>query len=315
MKKLFILLAVVGMILTACEKSSGFGGNGDVNGNENEQLGDNSDNIPADKTKAIKFQDENTKLICIQHWDENGDGELSYKEAAAVIDLGTAFKDSSIVAFTELKFFTGLSGITDEAFYCCASLVKATLPEQIATIDYRAFNGCRNLKTIIIPGSVRSIGNYAFRYCPSLTSVTIPNSVTSIGENAFSRCESLTSVTIPDSVTSIGDEAFYGCKSLTSVTIGNSVTTIGESAFHYCSSLTSVTIPDSVTSIGGGAFYDCKSLKSVYCKPITPPTGGSVMFYNNASGRKIYVPRNSVDAYRLAEGWSEYASDIVGYDF
>ena len=39
------------------------------------------------------------------------------------------------------------------------------------------------------------------------------------------------------------------------------------------------------------------------------------MFYNNASGLKIYVPRNSVDAYKSAEYWSDYAANIVGYDF
>jgi hypothetical protein len=39
------------------------------------------------------------------------------------------------------------------------------------------------------------------------------------------------------------------------------------------------------------------------------------MFYNNASGRTIYVPRNSVEAYKSAEYWSKYAEDIVGYDF
>jgi len=39
------------------------------------------------------------------------------------------------------------------------------------------------------------------------------------------------------------------------------------------------------------------------------------LFYNNASGRKIYVPRNSVEAYKAAEYWSDYKSYIVGYDF
>ena len=39
------------------------------------------------------------------------------------------------------------------------------------------------------------------------------------------------------------------------------------------------------------------------------------MFKNNASGRKIYVPAESVDAYKTASGWSNYASAIVGYDF
>ena len=47
----------------------------------------------------------------------------------------------------------------------------------------------------------------------------------------------------------------------------------------------------------------------------TPPTGGSSMFDYNASGRKIYVPRNSVSAYESADYWGEYADAIVGYNF
>ncbi|MBQ5635849.1 MAG: leucine-rich repeat protein, partial [Alistipes sp.] len=90
---------------------------------------------------------------------------------------------------------------------------------------------------------------------------------------------------------------------------------IGNSAFRDCSSLTSVTIPDSVTSIGEYAFYDCDSLKNVYCKPTTPPQGGYSMFYSIASGRKIYVPTASVNAYKSAQYWSNYASYIVGHDF
>ena len=93
------------------------------------------------------------------------------------------------------------------------------------------------------------------------------------------------------------------------------VTTIGHYVFYRCRSLTSVTIPDSVTTIGEGAFYWCNSLTSVYCKAITPPAGGIYMFSDNASGRKIYVPMESVEAYKSASYWSEYADDIVGYNF
>ena len=196
-----------------------------------------------------------------------------------------------------------------------SGLTEYTIPDSVTTIGNYAFYDCDSLTSVTIPDSVTTIGYSAYADCSSLTSVTIPDSVTTIGNYAFEYCSSLTSVTIPDSVTTIGYGAFYGCSSLTSVTIPDSVTTIGYDAFYGCSSLTSVTIPDSVTEIGDSAFAYCDSLTSVYCKAITPPARGYDMFYNNASGRKIYVPMESVEAYKSAQGWSDYADAIVGYEF
>ncbi len=208
-----------------------------------------------------------------------------------------------------------IAHIPAEAFYDCYSLTSVTIPDSVTTIERDAFSGCSSLTSITIPDGVTSIGERAFYGCGSLTSVTIPDSVTTIEHDAFSGCSSLTNVTIPDSVTTIEHDAFSGCSSLTNVTIPDSVTSIGYSAFFGCGCLTSVTIPNSVTSIGGSAFYACSSLTSVYCKPITPPTGYSGMFGNNASGRKIYVPAESVEAYKAENDWSDYADAIVGYDF
>ena len=124
-------------------------------------------------------------------------------------------------------------------------------------------------------------------------------------------------ITFDGPVTSIGEMAFIWCESLTSVIIPNGVTSFGFGAFEECYFLTSVTIPDSVTSIGDEAFYRCESLEEVYCKPTTPPRGASTMFKGSAYNRNliIYVPTASVDAYKSAQYWSNYASYIVGYNF
>ena len=220
--------------------------------------------------------------------------------------------------------YTSLTKIDVDLFCCDAELIGHTWKDGVGTLYFNeditvvrddAFAYCSSLTSITIPDSVTSIGERAFYGCSSLTSITIPDSVTSIGEWAFYGCSSLTSITIPNGVASIGNYTFWDCSSLTSITIPDSVTSIGSYAFYNCSSLTSVTIPDSVTSIGRYAFSYCSSLTSVYCKATTPPTGGDDMFLGNASGRKIYVPTESVDAYKAASGWSTYKNYIVGYDF
>ena len=145
----------------------------------------------------------------------------------------------------------------------------------------------------------------------SLTEVTAEmlQGITSIVDNAFYYCTSLASITIPNSVTSIGDSAFKYCTSLASVTIPNSVTSIGWNSFGSCSSLTSVEIPNSVTKIETNGFYNCQSLASVTVKATTPPTLGAGVFSNN-SNLVIYVPAESVDAYKAATNWSTYADKI-----
>lgn len=144
--------------------------------------------------------------------------------------------------------------------------------------------------------------------------ITFDGKVTKIGYSAFATLHNLTTITIPVSVTIIDAESFADC-GLTAVTIPDGVTDISSYAFYYCQSLTSVTIGKRVNDISQYAFGDCSSLTEVYCKPTTPPTGDRYMFTGNASGRKIYVPTASVSAYKTAEYWSEYADDIVGYDF
>ena len=239
----------------------------------------------------IVFADAVMKELCVNAFDTNGDGELAYREAAAVTDLSQMkLTKKTFKSFDEFQYFTN---------------VKA--------IPYEYFKGI-GIKSIVLPESLKYIRNGAFYGCSSLTSVKIPESVTSIEGSAFYGCSSLTSVTIPESVTSIGGYAFSGCSSLTSVTIPESVTSIRSGAFDGCSSLTSVTIPESVTSIGSFAFFDCSNLTSVYVRGLSPCEWGRDIFLATPL-EVIYVPLGAEESYKTAEGWSEYADIIKGYDF
>ena len=190
-----------------------------------------------------------------------------------------------------------------------------------------------------------TIGEYAFVRCAGLTSVAIPSGVTTIGQGTFSGCTGLTNITvdagnpnyasangvlynkamttlirapgalagqvnIPDGVITIGACAFDECRALTGVTIPDSVTTIGNEAFRRCSSLTSITIPNSVATIGWSVFQSCNALASVTVFAAMPPLGGIAVFDYTHASLQIYVPADSVDAYKAAAGWSEYASAI-----
>ena len=112
------------------------------------------------------------------------------------------------------------------------------------------------------------------------------------------------------SITSIGSNCFAGCTSLTSITLPESVTSLGDSCFAYCSSLTSITLPESVASLGRSCFRYCSYLTLATVLPATPPSLGDSAFSNTHSSLSIKVPSSSVNAYKAATDWSDYASKI-----
>lgn len=217
------------------------------------------------------------------------------------------------------------------------------IPDKVTTIGYEAFSYCTSMTDITLPESLTTIDDLAFCFCAKLTSITIPDNVTTLGKSVFSgwshmesfygkyatsdhRClivdgrlaafapEGLIEFSIPNEVTTIGDNVFFGCKNLTRITIPHGVETIAFQAFRECSGITEITIPESVTTVKEGAFCTCKSLTTVYCKPIVPPALEVNIFSESPIG-VIYVPQASVEAYKSADGWSEYADKIEGYDF
>ena len=122
-------------------------------------------------------------------------------------------------------------------------------------------------------------------------------------------------IVFEDDVTEVGYAAFNGCSKLLTINLSTTVETIGNYTFYNCTNLSHITLPDNITYIGGYAFCGCSNLCEVYCESAIPPTGNNDMFDGNASGRKIYVPMESVEAYKSASYWSDYASSIEGYNF
>ena len=188
------------------------------------------------KNAFIVFADPVVKSICIENWDTDGDGELSYEEAAAVTDIGDVFaQNDQITSFNELQYFTGLRTIGRPTtintgyygFRLCTNLAAVTLPNTLTGIGVAAFHSCRALKSIDIPASVETIGEGAF-YQSGLVSIDLPEGVT-IWDAAFLMTD-ITSLTIPRSTMVIKNSdyafPFSECRSLSSVTLNGPISII-----------------------------------------------------------------------------------------
>ena len=267
--------------------------------------------VVSTETENIVFEDEVMKELCVKAFDTNGDGELSYTEAAAVTDLSKmTLTKKTFKTFNEFQYFTSVKTIPS-SYFSTIGLREITFPKSITTIGSSAFEGCVNLTAVVMNEGVKTINREAFSGCTKMTRVYLPESVTTIGDGAFYKCSSLTSINIPESVTTIGSSTFYGCSSLTSITIPESVTSIGDEAFSLSSSLTSISIPESVTSIGSAAFWGCSSLTSISV-PESVTSIGDRAFSRCSSLTSISIPESVTSVgRRVFYGCSSLTSIII----
>ena len=222
----------------------------------------------------IMFADSNVKALCVQHWDSDGDGELSTEEAAGVTTLGTVFRENrDIATFEELSYFTGLTSINDHAFYK-SSIQKVSFPESVTEIGEYAFSESDISGELRIPGTVKAIRNYAFDNCKMLTGAILEEGVERFGYLSFTG--PISTLSLPSTLAFISSMAVDPY----------------ENAYP-----------------GMGMFVPVGDLY-VYVHSTVPPAINYYAFYYVFGGGHLIVPTGAVKAYKASDAWSQFGEYI-----
>ncbi len=257
----------------------------------------------------ISFVDDTFKSYCVSHYDSNGDGEVSFAEAAAVTSFEnfTAAEKSSIKEVFELPYF--FKGERIPNFEGCTALKQVILPGTLQAIQENAFKGCTGLEVITIPSTVTTIGEGAFEGCTSLTrfdgTYVSADRRYVVRDNhvlAFAPA-GLTETTIPDGVTHINAGVFANNTTIKTINLSAELTTVEARAFKGCTALPIIRFRTQIASIGAEAFMGCSALRSVYSDAVTPPSIGTDAFANCHSSLAAHVTAGNLAAYEAIPAW------------
>lgn len=244
----------------------------------------------------------------------------------------STFGDKSVLEKVVLPSI--LKNIGNNSFYGYTALAEINL-ENVTTMGTAAFYGCTSLSSVIDISNVTILNNSTFENCSSLETVLFSENITSIGNKCFNNCSKLAiDVNLPNLTTLNGSEqhfrnsgilsftaplltevkssSFNSCKGLTYVNIGDKCTTVGGNGFQNCTSLKYVEFGTSIGTFIGSSFRGCTALETFIVKNPTPPSLASDAFASTNSTFIIYVPDESVEAYKGTTNWSTYASRIKG---
>ena len=125
--------------------------------------------------------------------------------------------------------------------------------------------------------------------------------------------DSIEEFTIPEEYTVIGKYAFAECFKLKNIKLHSNITVIEDYAFAR-TAIKDLTIPDTIVSIGTGVFGKCYKLHTLtILAKIPPKVFGSLegrtdyLYTGKVDKIFIYVPDESVEAYKTAWSENEYS--------
>lgn len=176
--------------------------------------------------------------------------------------------------------------VVGTGFMCfyASTISSITFGENQTFIGDNTFYGCNNLTEVVIPERITKLGGSAFMYCANLERVTLPSGLTAIPEYAFNSCTNLSALVIPDGVTDVAYASLAYCESLESVVMGRGVKSVGKQAFFN------------------------STVRRLEVRAEVPPTAAADAFPEDVlRNTELIVPEASVDAYRKADVWRDFA--------
>ena len=159
----------------------------------------------------------------------------------------------------------------------------AVVPDDDMFFSYPWDEYRHDIKSLMVGEGITALGNEAFGWFDNMESVSLPNSLTFISAGALNGAHKLTSIAIPNNVTTIGDKALSNCYELTTIILGSGLQEISANALGHSLNAQSV----------------------VTCYAVTPPTCREGVFGSH-DNVPLYVPAESVDAYKAAEVWKKF---------
>lgn len=287
-----------------------------------------------DSDDNINFVDATVKSIVVRYFDTSGDGELSYREAAAVKSFlvagtraeegGTSiFAGTGITTFDEIVYFTGLTKIEDGAFAGCSELKAIVIPDTVTEIGANAFKGCTQLQYVLVQSSTPpTVGTDAFSDtgdCPIYVPAGTVEQYTSAWSTYAGRIDPGSPVpdneiwytTTDGKVMTPGyarmgytEAGTFGANLISNEYVGGKgvltfdgpVTKIGRRCFAGNATLETLLYPKTVTIVRDYAFNGCSSLVSVVLP--SQQTEIQTSTFHGCRSLESFVITNAIKAIR-----------------
>lgn len=221
-------------------------------------------------------------------------------QAVTMIEANAFNNNTNLTSINELQYFTNISIINDHAFRGTSNLTTGILPPSVNDIYVGAFQN----------SGIQAL-NPRMPYNPTdytkgASNVTASN----VSRYAFAG-SNMTSVTFGSNTTTVGASAFEGCQDLRNVYGEDSGwISVQNNTFKNCSMLKNIYLPSTVTMLLNNVVDGCTALEAIWCYATTPPSVTASTFTNMAANVTLYVPYESLSAYK-SSSWDSYFSTIL----